>query len=83
MSAELFTFGLAGRPYYEVLLECFSKLIEKSLRVQQESDSSGHTSESFVGPCRGGADWWAGRSGQGHLVAVVQVPIRRQAVFSA
>eukprot|EP00931_Biecheleriopsis_adriatica_P004944 TRINITY_DN106528_c0_g1_i1.p1 TRINITY_DN106528_c0_g1~~TRINITY_DN106528_c0_g1_i1.p1 ORF type:complete len:1275 (+),score=282.41 TRINITY_DN106528_c0_g1_i1:79-3825(+) len=40
VSAELFTFGLAGRPYWEILLECFGQLIEKSL--MQRGSSVGH-----------------------------------------
>jgi len=41
LSAELWTTGLGGRPYWEVLLECFAQFVEKSLKASA-SDGNGH-----------------------------------------
>jgi len=43
LSAELWAFGLSGRPYWDVLLECLSTLVEKSLRQAGGSEiKNGH-----------------------------------------
>lgn len=41
VSAELFSYGLAGRPYWQVLLDCFAQLFEKALKVPG-SEGNGH-----------------------------------------
>jgi len=39
ISSELWEYSMAGRPYWEALIECFTQLVEKSLRVTR---GSGH-----------------------------------------
>lgn len=42
VSSELLTHGLAGLPYYEILLECFAHLVDNSIRVRGADTSDGH-----------------------------------------
>eukprot|EP00928_Gymnodinium_smaydae_P073823 TRINITY_DN5694_c0_g4_i1.p1 TRINITY_DN5694_c0_g4~~TRINITY_DN5694_c0_g4_i1.p1 ORF type:complete len:1354 (-),score=237.18 TRINITY_DN5694_c0_g4_i1:350-4411(-) len=42
ISAELLMDSRSGRPYWEILLDCFNDLIEKSLRVPKSQNGYGH-----------------------------------------